>query len=70
MITAVDSYQRRQYLYAQIGMLCGTLCFLCVLVTFTYLIVHGHTGAASSILGTGVLAIVAQMVNARLSKGK
>ncbi len=66
VINALDKVNARDHSYAVAGLICGTVSFMAALNIFAYLIVRGHATAASSVLGTSVLAIIGYMIRARL----
>jgi hypothetical protein len=67
MLKVIDNCNRREHSYASLAMVCGTLSLMtCVLVS-TFLAETGHPEAGGLVLGTGVLAIVGQIINSRLN---
>jgi hypothetical protein len=67
-LQVLDQAHRREYAYASLAMVCGTIGLLACVGTFAYLVVANHPQAAGIVLGAGVLTIVGQIVNSRLSK--
>jgi hypothetical protein len=49
-------------------MVCGTLGVVTCVLVFAWLAETGHPQAGGLVLGTGVLAIVGQIINSRLNK--
>ena len=49
-------------------MVCGTLGLMTCLLVFAGLVETAHPQAGGLVLGTGVLAIVGQIINSRLNK--
>ena len=68
VIQLADRTNQRETRYAGFGMGCGALCFISCLASYVYLVMNGHPEAAGAALGTAVLAIVGQFVNARMRK--
>ena len=66
VIAAVDRADQREHSYALVALIGGMLSFLGVVAGFIYLVIQGHTQAAGLLLGAAVLAIVGQMIRARL----
>ncbi len=57
---------KRQFTYAIVGMIAGVAVVFCILGTFTYLAMNGHTAAAAGLLGAGVIGLVGGFVRSRL----
>jgi hypothetical protein len=68
VLSAVDRANARSHSYAIAGMVCGTISFLALIASFTFLVMHGHYTAAGGVFGTGVLAIISKMIGTRLAK--
>jgi hypothetical protein len=63
---AIRAEHDRSLTYAlRLGLL-GAACFLALIVGYVYLVIQGHPHAAGWLLGTGALAIVGQLIAARL----
>jgi uncharacterized membrane protein YjjB (DUF3815 family) len=69
-LEVVDRAHRREYAYASLAMVCGTLGFLACVGTLAYLVVVNHPQAAAIVLGTGVLTVVGQIINSRLNRNR
>jgi hypothetical protein len=67
-LEVIDNANRREHSYASLAMVCGTVGLMTCILSFAYLVVTGHPQAGGLALGTGVLAIVGQIVNSRLNK--
>jgi hypothetical protein len=67
-LEVIDNANRREYSYASLAMVCGTVGLITCLLVFAWLVLTGHPEAGGLVLGAGVLAIVGQIVNARLNK--
>jgi hypothetical protein len=63
-----DNANRREANFASLSMICGTIGLLGCLGIFAYLVRIDHPKSAAVAIGTGVLAIVGQIVNSRLNK--
>ena len=67
MLTALLVEDRRgKQQYALTSTVMGGICFAAVGGGFIYLVMNGHDIAAGSLLGVEVLAILKQMLSARL----
>jgi predicted lysophospholipase L1 biosynthesis ABC-type transport system permease subunit len=66
VLSSVDRANARSHSYAVAGMICGTISFLALIASFTYLVMNGHYTAAGAVFGTGVLAIIGKMIGTRL----
>jgi hypothetical protein len=66
IVLVINDDKRRKMIYALVNSIMGGLCFLAVIAGFVYLVAHGFYKSASALLATGVLAIVKQMLGARL----
>jgi hypothetical protein len=51
--------QRRQSVYAMTGRVTGGLQGTCLLAAFVFLVIKGHVGSSITLLGVGVLTMVA-----------
>ncbi len=67
-LEVIDNANRREHSYASLAMVCGTLGLMGCVAAFAYLVRTGHPQAGGLVLGTGVLAIVGQIINSRLNK--
>jgi len=67
-LQVLDHAHRREHSYATLAMICGTVGFLACIGIFAYLVINGHPRAGAIVLGTGVLTIIGQIINSRLSK--
>jgi hypothetical protein len=67
-LEVIDHANRREHSYASLAMVCGTLGLMSCVLTFAWLVEAGHPQAGGLVLGTGVLAIVGQIINSRLNK--
>jgi hypothetical protein len=70
IVQVADRSDRRNFIYAMTALVSGWTAFIFAVLTFAYLIMHDHAGAAASVLGTGVLGIVYAMIRARLQGKK
>lgn len=62
-----DNANRREAIYAGLSMICGTFGLLGCVASFAYLAASNHPKSAAAVIGTGLLAIVGQIVNSRLN---
>jgi hypothetical protein len=67
-LEVIDNANRREHSYASLAMACGTVGLLSCVLAFAWLVETGHPEAGGLVLGTGVLAIVGQIINSRLNK--
>jgi hypothetical protein len=67
-LDVIDNANRREHSYASLAMVCGTLGLVTCVLVFAWLVETGHPQAGGLVMGTGVLAIVGQIVNSRLNK--
>jgi hypothetical protein len=58
----------QEYRYSLVGLLSGGILMLSLIGGFVYLVMVGHTGAAGTLLGAGVLGIILNFIRARLRK--
>ena len=65
IVALADADSRRSSSYAIIGMLCGTVSFLCSLASYVYLVNQHHDTAAGVVLGTTVVAIIGRMIRGK-----
>jgi len=65
IVALADSQGSRNYTYAIVGMLCGTVSFLGCLGSYVYLVMQHHDVAAEVVLGATVLAIIGRMIRGR-----
>jgi putative Mn2+ efflux pump MntP len=68
VVTLIDRENARSHSYATTGLICGTVSFLALIGSFTYLVTHGYYKSASSIFGAGVLTIISKMLAQRLAE--
>lgn len=57
---------RRAFIYATIALIIGGLVALSLIGGFIYLVMQGHGGYGSALLGAGALGIVAGFLKSRL----
>jgi len=62
----INEDKKRKLIYALVNSVMGGICFLAIVGGFIFLVVHGFYMSAAALLATGVLAIIKQMLNARL----
>jgi hypothetical protein len=67
-LEVIDNANRREHSYASLAMVCGTLGLMNCVLAFAWLVETGHPQAGGMVLGTGVLAIVGQIINSRLNR--
>jgi hypothetical protein len=67
-LEVIDNANRREHSYASLAMVCGTLGLMTCVLACAWLAETGHPQAGGLVLGTGVLAIVGQIINSRLNK--
>jgi hypothetical protein len=67
-LDVIDNANRREHSYASLAMVCGTLGLITCVLVFAWLIETGHPQAGGLVMGTGVLAIVGQIINSRLNR--
>jgi len=62
----IDREGEREFRYAWLSMLSGTVCLLASLAIFTYLVMRGHETAAGVVFGTTIVGLIGKIVLARL----
>jgi hypothetical protein len=67
-LEVIDHANRREHSYASLAMICGTLGLMSCVFVFAWLVETAHPEAGGLVLGTGVLAIVGQIINSRLNR--
>lgn len=65
LVSLADAESRRRNLYANLGMICGTVSFLGSLGAYVYLVGLNHEAAAAVVLGATVLAVISTMIKSR-----
>jgi len=66
IVLVINEDKKRKMTYALVSSVMGGVCFLAVVAGFIFLVVHGFYKSAAGLLATGVLAIIKQMLTARL----
>lgn len=67
LLTQVIIEDRRgKQRYAERNSIMGGICFVAVVIAFTYLVMHGHEKMAGGLMCTEVLAIIRMMLGARI----
>jgi hypothetical protein len=66
IVLVINEDKKRKLTYALVSSVMGGVCFLAIVLGFIYLVVHGNYKSASGLLATGVLAIIRDMLKARL----
>jgi hypothetical protein len=66
VLQARDRELQREFLYAVMALGVAGLALVLVLGGFVYLVMQGHPTAAGSLLGAGVLGLIAGFIRARL----
>ena len=65
VLDTVSRVNERETRHATIRMGIAGFCFAVCVASFTYLVMGGHDKAAGLVLGTTVMGVVIQMINAR-----
>jgi hypothetical protein len=66
VLHARDRELQREFIYAAMALGVAGLALVLVLGGFVYLVMQGHPTAAGSLLGAGVLGLIAGFIRARL----
>jgi hypothetical protein len=66
LIQVRDRELRREFIYAASALSVAALGLVMVIGGFVYLVMQGHPTAAGSLLGAGVLGLIAGFIRARL----
>jgi len=66
IVLVISEDKKRKLIYALVNSVMGGICFLAIILGFIFLVVHGFFKSSAALLATGVLAIVKQMLAARL----
>jgi hypothetical protein len=66
VVRAQQIERTQEFSYALVGLLTGGVLMLALISGFVYLVMMGHTGPATTLLGAGVLGIVLAFIRARL----
>lgn len=61
-----DHELQREFLYAIGSLTAGVLCLFSIVGGYIYLVINGHSEAATGLLGTGVLSLIGGFVRSRL----
>ena len=66
IVLVINEDKKRKLSYALVNSVMGGVCFLAIVAGFVFLAVHGLYKSAGALLATGALAIIRQMLSARL----
>jgi hypothetical protein len=66
IVKLANDRHQRQYWYASLGMLCGTVTFVICIYAYEHFVDGGHPREAKYVLGAAILGMITRILTARL----